>query len=93
MRRGTASGFAACSAAMTDAFKGLKHALGRNIRALRQQRALSQEALADSAGLGRRQVSEIERAVSNPSLETVAKLALALQVRPGELLDGQFRQE
>ena len=76
---------------MTDPFKGVKHALGRNVRALRRERALSQESLADSAGLGRRQVSEIERAVANPSLETIAKLAMALQVRPGELLDGQFR--
>jgi transcriptional regulator with XRE-family HTH domain len=76
---------------MGDPYRGLKNALGRNVRALRLRHALSQEALADSAGIGRRQISEIERAVSNPSLETIAKLAMALQVRPGELLDGQFR--
>jgi transcriptional regulator with XRE-family HTH domain len=77
---------------MSDPYKGLKSALGRNVRALRIQRALSQEALAESAGLERRLISEIERASGNPTLETVAKLAMALQVRPGELLDGQFRQ-
>lgn len=76
---------------MGNDYRGLKAALGRNVRALRRERAWSQEELADNAGLDRTYVSQIERAVGNPSLETIAKIALALQVRPGELLDGQSR--
>ena len=77
--------------AMGDNFRGLRAALGRNVRALRRQREWSQEELADNAGLDRTYVSQIERALGNPSLESIMKIALALQVKPGELLDGQFR--
>jgi transcriptional regulator with XRE-family HTH domain len=73
-----------------DHFRGIKTALARNVRALRLQRKMSQEELADSAGLDRPSLSLLERALLNPTLETIVKLALALQVKPGELLDGHF---
>jgi transcriptional regulator with XRE-family HTH domain len=76
---------------MGSEYKGIKVALGRNVRALRLRREWSQEVLAENAGLNRGQISEIELANGNPSVETITKLALALQVKPGELLDGQFR--
>jgi transcriptional regulator with XRE-family HTH domain len=47
---------------------------------------MSQEALADAAGLGAKHVSEIERANRDPRLTTVLKLAQALDLRAGELL-------
>ncbi|HZZ92996.1 MAG TPA: helix-turn-helix transcriptional regulator [Usitatibacter sp.] len=73
-----------------DQFRGIKSALARNVRALRLRRKMSQEELADSAGIDRPSVSLLERASLNPTLETLTKVALALQVRPGELLDGHF---
>jgi transcriptional regulator with XRE-family HTH domain len=71
-------------------FKGLKLALARNVRGLRRRHGLSQEELADGASLDRTYISQIERGVGNPSLRVIAQIAVALQVKPGELLDGHF---
>jgi transcriptional regulator with XRE-family HTH domain len=59
---------------------------GRVVRRARRDRDMSQEALADAAGLGAKHVSEIERANRDPRLTTVLKLARALELSPGELL-------
>jgi transcriptional regulator with XRE-family HTH domain len=63
-------------------------AFGRTLRKARRDRDLSQEALADEAGLSAKHVGEIERANKDPRLTTVLKLADALELRSGEL----FRQ-
>jgi transcriptional regulator with XRE-family HTH domain len=54
------------------------------------RRGLSREQLADSAGIDRTWVGKLERSSANPSLHALGKIASALQVRPGELLDGHF---
>jgi transcriptional regulator with XRE-family HTH domain len=59
---------------------------GRVIRRARRDRDMSQEALADAAGLGAKHLSEIERANRDPRLTTVLKLAAALELSAGELL-------
>jgi len=51
---------------------------GRVLRALRERRGLSQEALSDLAGLSRSFLGEIERGDAVPSIETLQKLADAL---------------
>jgi transcriptional regulator with XRE-family HTH domain len=51
-----------------------------NLREQRQILGLSQEALADLAGLHRTYVSQVERTVTNVSLDNVHKLALALEI-------------
>lgn len=64
---------------------------GRVIRILREKRSLSQEALADLAGLSRSFLGEIERGDAVPSIKTLQKLADAL----GEKLSfviGQYEQ-
>jgi len=48
---------------------------------------LSQEKLAEKTGLNRNYVGEIERAEKNITLETLQKIAKALDVRVGDLLD------
>jgi transcriptional regulator with XRE-family HTH domain len=63
-------------------------AFGRTVRKARRDRDLSQEALADEAGLSAKHVGEIERANKDPRLTTVLKLASALELRSSEL----FRQ-
>jgi transcriptional regulator with XRE-family HTH domain len=61
-------------------------AFGRTVRKARRDRELSQEALADEAGLSAKHVGEIERANKDPRLTTVLKLASALELRSHELL-------
>jgi transcriptional regulator with XRE-family HTH domain len=50
---------------------------------------LSQEALADAAGLDRTYISGIEQMVRNPTITMVDKVAKALGYRLGILLDDQ----
>ena len=54
--------------------------LGGRIRAARQQRGLSVAELATSAGVSKSLVSQIERGIAAPSIDTVRRLASALQV-------------
>jgi len=61
--------------------------LAANLRRLRQEKGLSQEAFADEAGLHRPYVSDIERGARNPTITVVEKLARALDVPMGRLLD------
>jgi len=66
---------------------GIQIQLGRNVARLRKEAGLSQEAFADHAGLARSYVSDIERGARNPTIEIVGRLAKALKVKPGQLLD------
>ena len=59
--------------------------LGNRIRALRAERGLSQEALADHAGVGRSYMSGIERGVRNCSTLHLLRLARALRISVGDL--------
>jgi transcriptional regulator with XRE-family HTH domain len=51
---------------------------GRRIRARREELGLSQEQLAERAGLHWTFVSGVERGVRNPGLNTIGKIAVAL---------------
>lgn len=53
---------------------------GRHLRALRVTKNISQEKLADLAGLHRTYLSSVERGERNVTIETVEKLANALGV-------------
>ncbi len=55
-------------------------ALGQSIRALRYERQMSQEELAFKAGISAAHLGQIERATKNPTVDTVAKIAAALNV-------------
>lgn len=59
--------------------------LGIRVRDLRQERRLSQEALADAAGIGRSYMSGIERGVRNCSTLHLLRIARALHVNVSEL--------
>jgi transcriptional regulator with XRE-family HTH domain len=59
---------------------------GLRLRELRLAKGLSQEALADAAGLDRTYVSSCERGRRNVSLVNIHRLASVLGVEPGELL-------
>jgi transcriptional regulator with XRE-family HTH domain len=63
-------------------------ALGRRIRELRQAKGISQEALADLAGIHRTYMSDVERGERNISIDNIAAIASALGVRTATLFEG-----
>ncbi|MBK4717074.1 MULTISPECIES: helix-turn-helix domain-containing protein [Tenebrionibacter/Tenebrionicola group] len=58
-----------------------------NIRKLREKQGLSQEALADLAGLHRTYIGSVERCERNISIDNIDRIASALGVSPGSLLE------
>ena len=57
-----------------------------NIRRLRQQQGLSQEALADRVGIHRTYMGSVERAERNVAIDNLCRIAWALGVPAYELL-------
>jgi XRE family transcriptional regulator, regulator of sulfur utilization len=57
------------------------------IKALREARAFSQEELAKRAGISRGYLARLETARQDPTLTTLEKLAKALRVKVGRLLE------
>uniref|UniRef100_UPI004027C4A8 helix-turn-helix domain-containing protein n=1 Tax=Candidatus Cryptobacteroides bacterium TaxID=3085639 RepID=UPI004027C4A8 len=60
-------------------------AFGRKILALRKERNLSQEQLADMAGVHRTYIGMIERAEKNITLCNIERIAKALEVNIKDL--------
>lgn len=62
--------------------------LGLNVRKRREAREITQETLAERAGLDPTYISGIERGLRNPGIKNVAKLAKALGLSIAELCKG-----
>lgn len=62
--------------------------LGSRIRALRQERKLSQEKLAELSEVHRNFIGFIERGERNVGVKTVIALAQAMDVHPAQLFEG-----
>ena len=58
-----------------------------NVRRRRAELGLSQEDLGHACGLHRTEISLLERGERDPRVSTVVRLARALGVRAGDLLD------
>lgn len=67
----------------------IRERLSLNMRRLRQSKGWSQEEFAHQAGLHRTYVSDLERGARNPTITVVDKLAVALGMPVGALLDEQ----
>ena len=65
----------------------VRRRLGLNLKKLREDQGFSQESFADHCGLHRTYISGIERGVRNPTVLILDKIAKALKVPPGILLD------
>lgn len=65
--------------------KGILRRLGEEVRERRQQRSLSQEALAHQAGLHVNVVGRLERGVYNPTVMTLYAIAVKLDVSLADL--------
>jgi transcriptional regulator with XRE-family HTH domain len=59
--------------------------VGSNIRRLRKAKGLTQERLAQEAGLALRYVAGVERGEENPTLQSLVKVAESLGVHPRDL--------
>lgn len=60
--------------------------LGDALRDLRDEHSISQERLSLDSGVHRNYIGGIERAERRPTLATIAKLAVTLNIRPSELI-------
>jgi transcriptional regulator with XRE-family HTH domain len=59
-----------------------------NVRRLRTERGLTQERLAELAGLHMTDIARIETLRRDPGIKVIAKLAYGLDVCASELMDG-----
>ena len=64
-----------------------KKVFADNVRLLRTKKRFSQEAVAEHANIAQNQISEIENEKANPNLETIIKIANALQVKVKDLFE------
>lgn len=69
------------------------YALGMRIRSAREKRGLTQERLAELCSLSAAHIGHTERGTRTPSLETVYKIACALEVSVDSLLLDSFTDE
>jgi transcriptional regulator with XRE-family HTH domain len=64
----------------------LRDVLAKNMRRLRAERGLSQEALAHESGINRTYLSGVERSERNVSVDNIARIAKGLEVEAWRLL-------
>lgn len=67
--------------------KDLLHKLGARLKEIRKARGLTQEALAEKVDLTPQYLSRLEAGHQSPSIETVARLAEALDLELFEVFD------
>jgi len=70
---------------------GPEKAFGLALREIRQEKKLSQEALALESGFDRTYISLLERGVRSPTIRAVVRLAEILEVRPSEIVETMER--
>lgn len=61
-------------------------AVSQTVRELRREKGLTQDVLSGLAGIARTHLTMIENGSKQPNFETLWRLALALEIRPSELV-------
>lgn len=67
--------------------------LAIRVKGLRTQKGMSQEYLAEESGLSLRTIQRIENGQSNPTAESLKRLANALNVNPDEIMDWSIKED
>jgi putative transcriptional regulator len=62
--------------------------ISKRLKVYRVEAGLSQQALSDYAGVDRKTVNRIENGHFSPNIETLLRLATALDVEPAEIFKG-----
>ena len=70
-----------------------KNQLAIRLKELRNQRGMSQEVLADESGLSLRTIQRIENGATNPTGDSLKRLANALSVNTDELIDWSIKED
>ncbi len=73
----------------SKSLEDVRQTLAANVRRIRLEKGVSQERAALEAGIDRTLLSKIERQITNPSLETLLRLANYLAVDVSDLLDSK----
>jgi transcriptional regulator with XRE-family HTH domain len=68
----------------------IKKAFGERVRILRKESGMTQESLSVKSGLAFRFIQDIEAGNKQPTITSIFKIADALGVVPGNLLDDDF---
>lgn len=67
--------------------------LAKRVKELRNRKGFSQEILAEESGLSLRTIQRIENEETEPTGETLKKLANALNVNPDDLIDWTIKED
>jgi transcriptional regulator with XRE-family HTH domain len=70
----------------------LKDVVATNVRRLRHEHGLTQEALAERVELSARYIGKIETGAASPTITIVGRLATAFMVDPCDLLRRRWRK-
>ncbi len=70
----------------------IKKILANNVRRARAKLSMSQDELADKCDLHRTYIGGIERAERNITLQSLEKIASALEISPKDLIDDKKQE-
>ena len=65
----------------------LKESFGKVLAQLRKEHGVSQQELADNCNMERAFVSRMERAISQPTITVVFKIADYFEIKPSEMIE------
>lgn len=77
---------------MTHASERFAHDVSTNLMRMRKKRKLSQDALADKAGVDRKTINRIENNHFSPSMDTFFRICGALGVKPVDMVKTKVRK-
>lgn len=69
-----------------------RRVVAANIKQRRKALGLTQEALAQEAGISSQHLSKIERCACSPTMDTMVRIALSLDTTPAALFEGPDAQ-